>query len=319
MKYTLLSLCFLCCSYCIAQNLVPNPSFEIFDTCPSFLGQINYSQGWSSSLQTPDYYNSCATQTSFGVPANYYGNQYAASGNAYAGIMARFLDDTWSEILSSGLTSSLIIGHKYYISFKVSLAVGNNPSLNYNFCGVNKLGVLFSNNQSNSLSRCNYDCAHIYTDSVVTDTLNWVRVAGAFIADSNYRYINLGRFNYNAVTDTIQIGGTQCNSYYFIDDVCVSTDSVYVYTYNYTELENISVLQNISIYPNPASDFITIEVPFIDIPYKVSIYDALGKEVFIKTIIDPKEHIPIASFEGNILIVRISIKNKIFNYKLIKL
>lgn len=322
MKHYYLLLCFYGWQFCGAQNLVPNPSFEEYDTCPDFLGQINYSVGWGSSLQTPDYYNSCCTSNTFGVPANYYGNQYAASGNAYAGFMARFPDDSWVEVLKTELTSPLSIGQRYFVSFKVSLAVGNNPSLNHNFCGVNKLGVLFSktqfNNQNSPLPRCSYDCPQVYTDVVITDTLDWVRISGSFIADSSYNYIHLGRFNYNSITDTIQVGGTQCNAYYFVDDVCVSTDSLYAYGYSYTAITERHV-DRFLIYPNPASDFVTIDFSVLDEPYSIAIYDAIGSMVFLKTVVNAIEHIPIENINTEIFFIRLIFKNEVLNYKIIKL
>ena len=48
------------CSY--AQNLVPNPSFEIFITCPNTFGQIGLAIPWFQSntiASSSDYYNSC--------------------------------------------------------------------------------------------------------------------------------------------------------------------------------------------------------------------------------------------------------------------
>lgn len=74
------------------QNLVPNPSFEIYDTCPYNTGQIHYAIPWFQSTQgTPDYLNSCVSY--LGIPANFWGNQSAHTGNAYAGFFAS-LNDT---------------------------------------------------------------------------------------------------------------------------------------------------------------------------------------------------------------------------------
>jgi hypothetical protein len=45
-------------------NLVPNPSFEIYSTCPDNISgtqddQVSKATGWSSWIKTPDYYNVC--------------------------------------------------------------------------------------------------------------------------------------------------------------------------------------------------------------------------------------------------------------------
>ena len=69
-------------------NLVPNPSFEIHDTCPH-TDNIALALGWYPvSNDLPNYFNACAPSPYyFSVPDNIGGYSYAASGNAYAGIV----------------------------------------------------------------------------------------------------------------------------------------------------------------------------------------------------------------------------------------
>lgn len=60
-------------SYC-QLNLVPNFSFEIYDTCPNTQVKIQYAMGWSKysfGISTPDYYNACSPDTVLGVPNNF--------------------------------------------------------------------------------------------------------------------------------------------------------------------------------------------------------------------------------------------------------
>jgi OmpA-OmpF porin, OOP family len=67
-----------------AQNLVPNPSFEQYDTCPDLLNQIQYAIGWNNFGNTPDYYNACSQIMN--VPNTQGGYQLAYDGNAYCGV-----------------------------------------------------------------------------------------------------------------------------------------------------------------------------------------------------------------------------------------
>ncbi|HPF90129.1 MAG: hypothetical protein H6592_04535 [Flavobacteriales bacterium] len=70
-------LCFLALQRCEAQNLVPNPSFELTDTCPN---TCCFNVGdrplyWNRWDQSPDYFNACAdtingVDTLVGVPWN---------------------------------------------------------------------------------------------------------------------------------------------------------------------------------------------------------------------------------------------------------
>ena len=44
-------------------NLVPNPSFEEYDTCPDLLDRVQYATHWMNFGNSPDYYNSCSVLT----------------------------------------------------------------------------------------------------------------------------------------------------------------------------------------------------------------------------------------------------------------
>jgi hypothetical protein len=72
-----------------AQNLVPNPSFEEYSTCPSLEGQVSLCIGWLNPNQcSPDYFNGCANTTSMYSVPQYLQDGYliAKSGNAYTSI-----------------------------------------------------------------------------------------------------------------------------------------------------------------------------------------------------------------------------------------
>src|SRR6266568_4143817 len=75
------------------QNLVPNPSFEIYDKCPNqYLATYRKMlvPGWLLPTgATPDYFNSC-TKIQVGVPENFMGYCFAKEGQAYAGIILLF-------------------------------------------------------------------------------------------------------------------------------------------------------------------------------------------------------------------------------------
>ena len=70
-----------------AQNLVPNPSFEEFTTCPTTLGIGGPLQctPWFS-YNSADYFNVCGGFNT-GVPNNAFGFQEARTGVAYVGCL----------------------------------------------------------------------------------------------------------------------------------------------------------------------------------------------------------------------------------------
>ncbi|MBI3501838.1 MAG: T9SS type A sorting domain-containing protein [Bacteroidetes bacterium] len=265
----------------IAQNLVPNPSFEIFDTCPNAQGQIIHAIGWKNFNQySPDYYNMCSTANNYlvSVPHNWTGYQQAASGNAYAGIYTYETpqppaDINIRECIGAQLLSPLVIGTKYFFSFKANLALDTNHILNQ---ATNNIGMLFSTifySQSNPVPINNF--AHVYSTAVITDTMNWTTIAGSFIADSAYKYVVIGNFFDNAHTTIIQMQDTIWDriAYYFIDDVYVSTDSIA------GGIAEQDMQGKIKIYPNPSDGGYNIRLNNFSV-YSINVYNELGKLIF---------------------------------------
>lgn len=111
-----------------SQNLISNPSFEIYDTCPDNASQIQHALNWfQPSWGTPDYYNSCYVSgvTNVDIPSNVFGYQNARTGNAYTGLFAAYPwpdYPDYREYIEIKLDSTLVSGVKYYVRFFVSLS-----------------------------------------------------------------------------------------------------------------------------------------------------------------------------------------------------
>ncbi len=223
-------LCFRCISF--AQvNLVPNPGFEQYDTCPYAFTQLNFTVGWTSpNGSTPDYWNACDTGVA-NIPNNVKGYQMAHSGDAFAGIILgrnyTFFPplNQFREYVQTQLTQPLQAGQQYCVTFYINRAdscdwaVSNigayfsvNPDTNYATTNVLTYSPQVSNNPSNI---------------IVNDT-GWTKISGSFTAAGGEKYIMIGNFNSFQTTTTQFIGGCGfCGSepelaYYFIDDICVS-------------------------------------------------------------------------------------------------
>jgi hypothetical protein len=210
-----------------SQNLVPNPSFEVYKSCPSMQGQVDSTIGWISFCRSPDYFNSCAQPTTgCSVPYNFFAYQAPSTGNAYSGLAT--YDSMYRDIRefeAIELFTPLTKGVRYYVSFKTCLA--------YSFdlgtaIATNNIGVRFTtfraDNWNNCLSTTNF--AHVFDSTVIKDTLQWSSVRGSFVADSNYSYVVLGNFFDDAhTTRWYPLYHIQAFAYYFIDDVCVTSDS----------------------------------------------------------------------------------------------
>jgi hypothetical protein len=265
---------FFCAKAAAQKNLVPNGSFEEYQQCPFSLGFDAYVLDWKSARETPDYFNACATTWGANVPFNYYGYQEAASGNAYIAMLTFKPDSsgyTDPEAVTVKLINPLVVGQAYYVSFKTSLI---NRLSEEGLMAQNKIGVQFStieyNYQTHPMPFNNH--CHICTDSIITDSLNWTHVKGAFIADSAYSYLILGSFFEGQYVDVVGYG-EQYAAYYYFDDIKVSTDSSFVYS-NIQE----SIYDNFLIYPTFASDFIKVEFEH-NKEYQVLVYNSIGRLV----------------------------------------
>lgn len=301
----------------MGQNLVPNPSFEDTVACPTGSGQIYNSVNWTTFCLSPDYYHTCNSNPfDVSVPNNWAGYQQPASGNAYVGF------GTYSnsgantrEYPACTLSSPLNIGVKYYISFKVSLALSSFIQAN---CASNKIGAMFTK----GIYPCNItNNPPVYTDSIITDSLNWTRITGSFVADSAYTYLVIGNFFDDANTDTVKFfNDFSDNAYYYLDDVCVGTDSNYVYNYSYTTGINENNIQTeISCYPNPIRDNLTIQNSS-NKKIDITIYNVLGELLYsVQNILDRTFSIDLSDTKQGILLINIKSENQITNYKLFKL
>ncbi|CAN5375708.1 hypothetical protein BH10BAC1_BH10BAC1_01240 [soil metagenome] len=236
------------------QNLVPNNSFE--DTVSNPMGGvIEDAVAWINCYNTPDYYNAGFNSGGFGfgVPNCYFtGYQNAFDGNAFAGIGLTAIPDQPAEFIGVQLTMPLVIGTKYYVSAYLSRA-------DMYQCASNNFGFKFFNTLyfSPPLNPPPIDnITQVNSTTIVSDSVNWQFVSGSFIADSSYQYLVMGNFYNLSFTNTAGCTSSDA-SYYYIDAVCVSSDSTTCMIATSIQ-QPLSKKTQVSIYPNPARDFIYV-------------------------------------------------------------
>jgi len=252
-------------------NLIPNPGFELYDTCPSQLGQIGYLNNWFPVTDTPDYYNACSAVIS--VPNNPAGYQPDLLGSAYCGLVCFYPIANAREYFGVQLINSLSVGVKYYISFYLSLS-GYNFTLSCNKFGCKLSTVPFV---YNSVMPDNQ--AMFHTDSIVSDTTNWVFIKGSFIADSAYQYIAFGNFFDDLNTDTLGVGMTNTSTYYYFDNVCITTDSTLCNDItSFADFPDQDI-NSLIIMPNPSTGEFSISAD--KNISKIELFDGVGKMVAI--------------------------------------
>jgi len=292
MKFLFRPLLFLCIllgtmSIVICQNLVPNWSFEENnDSCtnniaPGFFENVNFwlpkrsLQGIanaSATFSTPDYYSSCFPNPSTRPPNNGFAFQYPFHGSSLVGIIYHGTNDGLHdrEAIRIRLSESLKSGVCYHAEMFVNL--GNNATYVCDHlgmaCTVDSFPMLLDGSIAMPLPQ-------VFTDQLISDTLNWTVIEGDFVASGGEKWLTIGWFfpnntiTYNLIGDTTALG-IVTSAYYLIDAVQL---------YPCTDDEEAVILPNF-ISPNGdgKNDFYVIDsLPPMT---TVSFYNRWGNEVY---------------------------------------
>lgn len=308
----------------LAQNLVPNPSFEEYLECPFSTAELdNQVVDWYSWQMTPDFFHTCSDGIDgfAGVPENVWGFQWPLTGDAYAAIIT-FEDHNPNgrEFVAAQLLEPLIVGQQYYLMFHTSLCDGG---LNINRkCATNNLGLRFFNNPTfsyfppdQSLQVDNF--AHLNYDEMISDDENWIKIEGWFTADDAYDWVAVGNFfdDNNTNTNALNDEG-QCWGYYYLENICITVDPAncdyLLSSKNLTEVNNF-----LRVYPNPVSEllFVEVETGWIE---ELSLLDIHGRVVHKFTKIStPSVKLNVSNLQKGIYVLRIQTNEEFFNHKII--
>lgn len=311
-------------------NIVPNFGFEQYSNCPTTGDQVQYCDGWSkysNNISTPDYYNECSSSSSMGVPQSIFTYQPDHRGcGGYVGLVTWTSNPNEREHVGIQLSQPLVIGQKYYLSYYAVMAGSDDGSFYYespsNNIGMRLSTVPFSSSTPTPID--NY--AHLRSTSIISDTANWVRIFGSMIADSAYQYLVLGNFYDDTNTDTLTLSCGNClnnYSYYFVDDVCISTDSVFcdggidVLPCN-VSVEEVNLESYFTVYPNPVNDILFIQGKH-NYPYDIEIFNSIGQLVYHKEWINLNHYqVDLSEIDTGLLFVKISSDNNQVVYKILK-
>lgn len=242
--------------------------------------------GWTSYGGSPDYMNPCSPQPSaVSVPSNWGGYQQPSNGNSYCALLTyHSFSQNAREFVGGNLLSPLVVGTKYFVSFKVALSI--NTGLG-SVCASNNIGAMFST-ASYATTNYNYGLITnnptIHINSMVIDTTDWTIVSGSFIADSAYQHIIIGNFYSDGLTDTLQFGTNSLgDAYYYLDEVCVSTDSLGCDIQ--TRIQTDSQYKGIIFFPNPFANKLILEIATNE-HMRISFYNNLGQQILRQTIVN---------------------------------
>ncbi len=228
-------------------NLVKNPSFESYNQCPTGFDQIRFANNWNDIDTTaiypygpacsPDYCNTCANPNGLiGIPFAQFYNHYPRTGNGMMEMQVYF-DNSFSlvykrDYIQGKFITNLTYGASYCITFYVVL----DQSSQY---AINHLGAYIDDGAIDA-GQDSVGCARpqtafhpqIVEDSILSDTLNWVKVQGSYTANGTEKFITIGNFFDIHHTDTIKrnlwyFPWNTANpaSWYSLDDVSVMPSS----------------------------------------------------------------------------------------------
>jgi len=295
---------------------VPNGDFETYSSCPDELDQLNRANGWEPYLGTADFFNGCDESGLVSTPSNLTnGFQQALSGEGYGGLIGISYNNH-REIMGIELSEPLVVGVDYHIAFYWSRAFGGTAHSNCN-CAMSHLGALLTtqayNNISDPIEFDNF--AHVYDDQLLLDSAGWNLISGWVTADQAYTHLAIGNFfdlNQNQI-DYIDTNPNEIllNTYYFIENVCVSTDPS---DCGLLSTDNRISPNRFKIYPNPSSGIVRIESK--KTIHSLWITDLRGKLVLFES--NAPNELDLSSLASGSYIISIQTKQGVQKQKFIK-
>jgi hypothetical protein len=200
-------------------NLVLNPSFELNSGIPTGLSQLNLATAWGSPTNgSPDYFHALASAlSSVSAPTNTFGSETPNSGSAYAGFHSRPVNQ-YREYVEATLSSPLVAGNTYQVSFYLSLA-------DQSRWAVDQLGAHLSVGSVGPVNTV-YNLPlspHVTVTGYLTSKVGWTQVMGSYTAAGGEDHLVIGNFFDNpSTTPLMGQGGAYSFAYYYVDDVSVT-------------------------------------------------------------------------------------------------
>lgn len=215
----------------LAQNLVPNPSFEDNSNggCPTAIGQIFHAAPWqwpAVHSGQPDYFSTCGTGGT-DVPSNNLGYEFPATGDAYAGLYGWSAYDNGTSnraYLQTQLISPLVNGYLYRISFKCSY---ENTTVHNSYPIITDAMGVYLGNTPPAVAPNPFGPLPLvpqFQSPVEIVPTGWSEIGFDYTAAGGEQYIVLGNFKTNNTTsvtpypDQLPTPAVQ-NFYFYIDDV----------------------------------------------------------------------------------------------------
>lgn len=205
-------------------NLVPNPGFEDYQrpTCGWTQDVSKFNDnvaGWNSPTQTtPDLFSTKNDPECWGHPNKHSGGkQSTRTGHGMVGIKIYGKGNTpsyWHEYVQNDLSEPLQAGVRYIAECWVLRAVRSNEA-------SNNIGLLLTDTPVSTRDNLPLYMTPTVNEDKVVKKSTWQKVSGVFDAKGGERYVLIGNFYGDEVTQHERTPDGERGAYYFIDDVNV--------------------------------------------------------------------------------------------------
>lgn len=179
------------------NNLVPNPSFEIYSQCPDSLGMIDRVVGWFAVCGSfIESFNECSSHPDYSVPQNLWGNQMPRTGKGYSQFSTHLTIIDGREYIGCKLIKPLILNATYRFEMHISLAEWSSVACDQLAILVTDSAILCPSELFGNIS---WYIPQITTkkNDIYSDTNNWVNISGTFTSLGNERFLTIGFFKEN--------------------------------------------------------------------------------------------------------------------------
>ena len=203
----------------LSPNIVPNPSFETYTSCPpDDSGDMGRATPWHQPTNGSSDFVIDAPCTLF--PPFSITPPPARTGAAIAGFNTDGNSGKYREYIQVPLSEPLIAGHTYL----AEMYMRNSPaSGNWSTCGTDDVGMYFSSTQIRNpiTTALTTYTPQVKTATAVINAASWVLVSGVFVAVGCENYLVIGGFWNNANTTFSGTCAATPSVYYWVDDVSV--------------------------------------------------------------------------------------------------
>ncbi|WP_051633225.1 OmpA family protein [Thermonema rossianum] len=213
----------------MAQNLVPDGSFEQYLDCPHDYGTVRLGilRHWRATPGdcTPDYFHHCG-KNDFSTEKNTCGGLPPQDGHGYAGLIIRTgegknqADLYYREAIQTELSEVLRPNARYIVRFYVARSV-------YSAYAAGNIGVLLTPHPIEISALKDYP-AQVKHPEIITST-EWVKIEDTIVARGGERYLTIGEFERYENRKILPLSVpakyskrfSYPRAYYFIDKVSV--------------------------------------------------------------------------------------------------